>query len=575
MKVDRILSKCKLAQSHFSMMLGFTAIMFQVNQSVESFAQNHYLPYHTDHVDVYNFLSELRVLGVVEYNPAVLPLSRKEIADMIWKADSATTLNAVQRKELNYWKQEFGKDLGTGKVHRVGKFLNRREFDEHRLKKRYDLLYFSNDLFQVTVNPSISGMGRVNTRGEFVRQQNWGGELFGRIGKGFGFYFVARDFLENPNWNGDPILSPELGGVYRRSLSVKSGIEYFDIRAGITYGWKWGQIGIVKDHLQMGSALQDQIILSKRAPSFPRLHLQLKPVKWVELTYSFGWLNSDVVDSARSYNTGNGVYRKVLHHKFIATNLVTARPWKYLTLSLGSSVIIADDNINAGHFIPIMFYTALDASFSSQSNEAGQNSQLFADLNFDLLGYGRLYGSLFIDELRISEMFNREKQRNVVSYQVGLETRPFTAWNLKAYGQYTLVRPGVYNHYIPTSTYAHAGYGLGYFLGENSDAIKVGLQFRPLAKFRVGLEYQKLRKGANHVFGNSAKNLTGAEFMAQTMAQSQLFSLSLSYEIINDVRVRLAVDHIRGFSDGTYFVYGVRQPTVADTWFSFGLNIGY
>lgn len=534
-----------------------------------------YIPHHTDHEDIYNFLSELRIKGVVEYNPAVLPLSRKEIADMLWKADSSDGLNSIQRKELGFWKQEFGKDVGTGKVHRTGKFFKRREYDDHGLKKRFDFAYFANDLFQVTLNPIVSGVGRVSTDGSLSRYQNWGGEVFGRIGKGFGFYFSARDYLEQPNWNGLPNRSPELGGVFRQSLSVNNGIEYFEVRGGITYGWKWGQVGVVKDHLQWGSAPEDQIILSKRPPSFPRFHLQLKPIKWAELSYTFGWLNSSLVDSTRSYMTGNGVFRQVLHSKFIAANLITVKPWKYLTLSLGSSVIFSDNNFNAGHFIPIMFYTALDASFNGQGNDAGQNSQIYADLNFDLFGWGRLYGSLLIDEIRIAEMFNPATQRNTVAYQVGMESRPFTAWNFKIYGHYTHVRPGVYAHYIPTTTYAHADYGLGHFLGQNSDAWKGGVQLRPLPKFRIILEYERWRKGPDHVFGNSARSLTGAVFMTQTLSQSDRVAIRLRYQITNDVSVQLLVDHLSGYSDGTHFFPGITKQNVSDTWFGFGLNIGY
>lgn len=533
-----------------------------------------YIPHHTDNEDIYNYLSELRIKGIVDYNPAVLPLSRKEIAEMLWKADSSQQLNNVQRKELDFWKQEFGKDMGTGKVHRTGKFFERRTFDDHGVKKRLDLFYFANDLFQVTVNPMINGIGRVNTDGDLTRYQSWGGEVFGRIGKGFGFYFIAKDYLEQPNWNGLPNRSPELGGVYRGSLSANRGVEYFDIRAGVTYGWKWGQVGIVKDHLQLGSAVNDNIILSKRAPSFPRVHLQLKPIKWAELTYTFGWLNSGLVDSTRSYNTGNNVFREVYRSKFYVANMVTVRPWKYLTLSLGSSVVFADNNFNAAHFIPIMFYTALDANFNSQNNDAGQNSQIFADLNFDLFSWGRVFGSIFIDEIRLADMFDSDRQRNTLAYQVGLETRPFTAWNLKVQGSYTRIRPGVYSHYIPTTSFAHARYGLGHFLGENADAINLSLQFRPIRNLRVIMQYQRWRKGDELVFDNTPRALTGAQFLTNTVSESDRISLRVSYQIINGINAQLIVDHLSGGADGTHPFSGIYEQSVSDTWFGFGLSIG-
>jgi hypothetical protein len=42
-----------------------------------------YIPYHTDNEDIYVWLNDLRVAGIVEFNPAVRPLSRKQIAETI------------------------------------------------------------------------------------------------------------------------------------------------------------------------------------------------------------------------------------------------------------------------------------------------------------------------------------------------------------------------------------------------------------------------------------------------------------------------------------------------------------
>ncbi len=536
--------------------------------------QAQYIPYHSNHEDLYDFLSELRVLGIVEYNPAVLPLSRKEIADMLLHADSTTQLNAIQKKELAFWMQDFTKDVGTGKVLKASKFLKRRDFADRDIKKRLDLFYFANDLFQVTVNPIFSGVGGINNNGDFSLK-NWrGGQMFGRIGKGFGFYFSLVDFVEQPNWSSSPNLSPELGGVYRGSQTTNRRIEYYELKGGVTYGWKWGNVGIVKDHLELGSAGRTQIILSNRAPSFPRFHLQLKPVKWAELTYTFGWLNSEMVDSARSYYTGNGVYRQVFHQKFIAANLVTIRPHKLLSISLGSSIIVADNNLNAGHFIPVMFYTALDQSFNSQSNNAGQNSQIYADISWDVFGWSQIYGSILIDEIRLSTMFNPSEQRNSLSYQVGLRTRPFTKFNLKVYGHYTRTRPAVYSHYIPTTTYAHAGYGLGHFLGENSDQIVVGLQFRPIPKMRVIAEWQRWRKGAEHVFGNTAANLSGAQFLSQTLSFSDKMSLRVRYQLINDLSFQLSAEYLKGTVNQDFPFPNMNKGKVSRLWLGLGIQVG-
>jgi len=532
------------------------------------------IPYHTDHRDLYAFLNDLRVLGCIDYNPSIKPLGRTQIARILQSADSCQALNPVLKKSLDFWWKEFGKDIGDGGRDRKPRNYNDPYLSGKKLRKRYDLVYYSSPLFQVTLNPILGGELNVSSSGNIQRYQWWGGEVFGRLGKNWGFYFNVRDHLETINWHSGENLSPNLGGVYRRSLADTGGVEYYEMRGGVTYSWKWGMIGIVKDHLQLGTTEHQEIILSKRAPSFPRLHLRVAPVKWVELNYTFGWLASGIVDSARSYITTGGAFREVYHNKFIAANTITVRPTKGLYFSLGSSVIIADDNVNIAHFIPIMFYNALDQGFNGQNNNAGQNSQVFADLSWDVFGYAQIYGSLFIDEIRIATMFSPDKQRNIVSYLAGIRSRPISRANLKLYAQYARVRPAVYNHYISTTTYDHAGYNLGHFLGENSDQIIVGLQLQPWMRWKFRLEWEEWRKGAAHIFGANAVDVTGLDFMSYKAAQRRSYTFSTQYSVVNDVVANIRINYVQGRTDGINGLPNVLKGNSDLLWFTFGLNIG-
>jgi len=533
-----------------------------------------YIPYHTDNEDLYAWLNDLRVEGIVDFNPAVRPLSRKQIADLLMQADSSGQLNSVQTKELAFWWREFGKEVGSGKKMKKTRVYTDSYFKDRSVKKRIDALYYSSELFQVTANPILSINGFLKTDGTIAYNRGLGGEIFGRISKGFGFYINVREIVENPNWNGSPNLSPELGGVYLNSKSVQDAIEFYELRGGITYGWKWGNIGIIKDHLQLGTTENQEIILSKRAPSFPRLHLQISPVPWAQLTYTIGWLNSNILDSAQSYATGNGAYRDVFHQKYFAANMLTFRPWKSLHVSIGSSVVIGDNNLNIGHFIPIMFYTALDQSFNSQNNSAGQNSQFFGDVSWNAFKYVQLYGSVLVDEIRLSTALDNKKQRNALSWKVGMRTRPFTSVNLKFYGSYTQVRPGVYSHYIPTTTYGHAGYTLGHFLGENSDQIIAGLEMRPLPKWRIILEWEQWRKGKEVVFGVSAANLSGTEFMPKVLGRRTSYTIRSEYHLINDIRFNAGLQYIDGFTNGTFQFPQISTGMVNSIWFFGGIRVG-
>jgi hypothetical protein len=121
----------------------------------------------------------------------------------------------------------------------------------------------------------------------------------------------------------------------------------------------------------------------------------------------------------------------------------------------------------------------------------------------------------------------------------------------------------------------YTGYGLGHFLGENSDQILAGIQLRPIPKLRFIMEFERWRKGPEHVFGASAANLSGAQFMERSIAASSRLAVRVRYQIINDLSVQLMVNHWAGNTDGTFTFPGVDAVGASNTWFGFGISVGY
>jgi hypothetical protein len=73
------------------------------------------------------------------------------------------------------------------------------------------------------------------------------------------------------------------------------------MQGGITWSWKWGNAGFIKDRQQWGNNYNGANIFGGNNPTFVQLRLNLKPARWFEFNYFHGWLNSMVVDSSRSY----------------------------------------------------------------------------------------------------------------------------------------------------------------------------------------------------------------------------------------------------------------------------------
>ena len=141
----------------------------------------------------------------------------------------------------------------------------------------------------------------------------------------WGFYASLRDNHEKPLLGKPEYLTKREGG------HIKNGTDWSEMQGGVTWSWKWGNIGLVKDRLQWGDNYNGANIFGGNNPTFVQLKLKISPVKWFNFNYFHGWLTSMVVDSASSFwvmNSYGTDYREVYHKKYIAANMFTFIPLK-------------------------------------------------------------------------------------------------------------------------------------------------------------------------------------------------------------------------------------------------------
>jgi hypothetical protein len=92
---------------------------------------------------------------------------------------------------------------------------------------------------------------------------------------------------------------------------------------------------------------------------------------------------------------------------------------------------------------------------------------------------------------------------------------------------------------------------------------------------RIILEYQRWRKGAQHVFGNNASNLSGAQFMQATLASTDRINFRVRYQLINGLVFQLSADYIEGNSNGVYQFQAMEKlGRTSDVWFGLGIQVG-
>jgi hypothetical protein len=329
------------------------------------------IPHPVNNKGVYDFLDELANNHIIEINQVVKPYSRLFISLRLKEAEEKREqLNPRQQKELDFYLMDFGKELREERYNDI----TVQWFNGTNQKKRRDLFYYKDSLFSLTINPILGGEVFTNSAGKATYWRN-GAEARGYIQK-WGFYASLRDNHEKPFLGKPEYLTQREGG------HLKGNTDWSEMQGGVTYSWKWGNAGLIKERLQWGNNYYGANIFGGNNPTFVKIKLHISPVKWFDFNYFHGWLNSMVVDSANSYWVTNSYgtdYREVYHKKFIAANMFTFTPFKNLNVSAGNSIVYSDENINPAYIIPIFFYKSVDHSLTSGIDN--MNSQMFLDIS--------------------------------------------------------------------------------------------------------------------------------------------------------------------------------------------------
>ncbi len=479
------------------------------------------IPYCIDNEVLYDFLDELANKNIIQVNSFVKPYSRKQIATFLQLAKQNTALSRRQKNEVDFYLKDFNKELKS----------------DNQFKKRFDIFYYADTVFKLSLNGIAGGRGYSNSNGFEYHRWN-GAQFFGYIGKSIAFYGSLRDNYESKVLGGPEHLVQHRGGVYKLGTEKK---DYSEARGGITYSWKSGSIGVVKDYITWGNNYNGSNILSGRSPSFAQIKFNIKPIKWLELNYFHGWLASEVVDSSASYNLYNDI-RRVYSNKYIAANVITIQPWQQLQFSLGNSIIYSDGDLNPAFLIPFLFYKSVDHSNNGSRNSAGHNTQMFFDISSRQIKNVHLYSSVFIDEISISNFFDKKEHSNFISFKIGTRITdiiPNASFTL----EYTRSNPFTYTHFIPSLTFESNHYSLGHYLKDNADDLFLSIRYKPLRGLDIQLSYNYIRKGRDNQKmleeSDEIENLWGDErkgysFMNENRFKRSSVKCKVMYQIIND-----------------------------------------
>lgn len=495
-----------------------------------------FIPQPLHDTNLYQFLDELANDQLINISTVSKPYSRSLIHDKLIEAYNHPEILLRQKSRILILVDDFGFDNNDG--------VSLDTFEQHFTSKRpFQIfpprLYSKSKFGKILIRP-IYGIRLFNNTDETFYSSYGGLEMKAYLGKGWSVYGDIRDNYQQEYRLARPeYLTQEFGGNYKSSIIGEDGGEFSEMRGGITYSWEWGTVGLVKDHVQWGNHYAGANIFSGRTPSFPMVTLNLNPFKWLEFKYFHGTLNSEVVDSTRSYfPVGSTRYRQIMRRKHIAANLFVVSPWKSLSFSFGNSIIYSDTPQNIAYYIPFAFYKSLDHSLDDN-----QNSQLFFDLSFRGIKHLHLFSTLFIDELKFSRIFNAD-QRNFYSHKMGAGLSNWPVANIGFQADYTISSPLTYQHRVPTLTYQSNDFILGHFMGDNASSTSLSAWWRPNAKWQVNVLFEWLQKGTQHPYVlDGPVPVDENSFLENIIWEAKIFTLALDWSPISNLSVFCHLQH--------------------------------
>ena len=554
------------------------------------------IPEAIEYTEIYDFLEELTTDGIIRSNVAVKPYTRDYIARLLVEAQSKDSLlNKRQRDDLQFYMQDYALEMDTLPVyysygHRhvtqwITKVSNLNLADPslHILTK--------NKIFKMRVRPILGMDLSYNQKGLLmhrwygaeiqmdvahhvsiwgsIRDNSWSGQGVQGSKIHYGWTRVGDKMVGTPALNNIP-------GVQYKEANY--GGDYSDARGGLSLYMWWGSIGIQRERITWGDAQHCSNILSAHNPAVPMVTLQLTPCKWFQFDYFHAWLPSNTLDSTYYYveKAKEGVTEREYRpaNKFMAANMFTFMPCKYIQFGFGNSIVYAERNVQAAYFIPIAFYKSLDHLLTKGLGSENQNSQVFATITVRPTDHLRLYGSFFLDEFKFARLKPSNPEHNPISYLVGFNWSGWPVKGLALRGEFMRSYIACYTHSIKVLDFTSNSFNMGHYMGDNAQSIFVQLSYRPTRSLRLMLDYTGDTKYRAYDYfrayiaghRDTDNPIIAQKPFSEKIWRSHVIGLHAVYEVFNNcyAHIDLAYSNVRAFTPTSERILGEDRGWYAD-----------
>jgi len=449
---------------------------------------------------VYDFLKRMQLSDFIpDYNSSDIPISRAAVASYLISIEQKRSLlNSIDKGLLDDYLVEFEYDVRgkLNKSHTLFKDFKVKEIFSDRQKYLYSYVDSNATIF-FDVQGYIS---QRNSVGDSLKTNNitlgeLGVRVRGTLIKNVGYYLRMS--------NGQKLIG-DTNGINMSIMTypkLKANTKYkyeqnnFDTYEGyLRYATQneWVSIMVGKEALLTGFGYIDKLFFSDNTVPFSYLKIGLK-YKALSYYFLYGSLKGDSM----------GID---LSSKNIASHRLNINFSDYFKMGFFESIIIPEQPFNFTFLNPLSFLRSAD--YNSGENMPKNKNNALMGIDFEIVPTNKLsfQGSLLIDDLNFSTLFNNKKGNrpandNRFGVQLGLLwvdafTIPATSLAI----EYTRLDPFVYSHRTNKSQYTNWSLPLGHNLSPNSDEIAVKINSYIYKRLNFSLLYQYQRSGTGIIY---------------------------------------------------------------------------
>lgn len=467
---------------------------------------------------VYDFLKRMEVRGEIErYHDAVMPLSRKEVAEFLVHLKShSEEFTSAEHGYLEDFLSEFQFDI-SGSMDGFHRLVDSNEpsFGEslgqvfsNREKYLYsyadtNLSFFVNGILNGDVR-RISGDALGKEHSEFFQI---GGRIRGTIFGKLGYYLQGTNAQF---WGSRELLQRDR--FINQTTTIRVGdAQNFDMSEGyMRYDAGIVSAEVGTERLLWGAGYDQHMVVSDNVRPFPFIRMD---AQYKSLKYSFihGWLlgtTGQVVFSLPS-DTSSHFVEPTNADKYIAAHRLEFSFPGLFDIGGQEMVIYSNRSVDLGYLTPLIVLE------SAQRARGERDNTLWAfDIQTHFLRGLELTATLLMDDIRFGEFFkNRYYNKN--AYQLGFFlTDPLFIPNADLMVQWTRVEPYTFAHdRSRDNSYSSLGMLLGPDIGPNAEAWFIRTMVFPLRNLKLSLSVTLVRKGENFVDGTGKFVNVGGDFL--------------------------------------------------------------